>query len=94
MDINELTDKEKKSEEALILLTEKCDKVIKGRCVYNGKPTCNWLTREDIASSTIVLESVMLTATIDTHEERDVMTIDILNTYIHIYKDTRSTTTK
>ena len=53
---------------ALMLLTEKRDKSVKGRMVYNGKPTREWLTREDSASPMAALESIMLTAVIDTHE--------------------------
>ena len=68
--------------EALMFLTEKCDKSIKGRMVYNGKPTREWLTREDSASPTAALESIMLTAVIDAYEERDVMTVDIPNAFI------------
>jgi hypothetical protein len=37
----------RKSMEALMLLTEKRDGTIKGRMVYNGKPTREWLSRED-----------------------------------------------
>ena len=65
-----------------MFLAEKRDKTIKGRMVYNGKPSCAWLTREDSASPTAALESIMLTATIDSHEERDVMTADVLNAFI------------
>ena len=67
---------------ALMFLTEKRDKSVKGRMVYNGKPTREWLTREDSASPTAALESIMLTAVIDTHEGRDVMCADILNAFI------------
>ena len=35
---------------------------------YNGKPTRDWLTREDSASPMAALESIMLTAVIDAHE--------------------------
>ena len=47
---------------ALMFLTEKRDMSVKGRMVYNGKPTREWLTREDSASPTAALESIMLTA--------------------------------
>jgi hypothetical protein len=51
--------------------------------VYNGKPTTReWLSREDSASSTAALKSIMLTAVIDAHEERDLMTCDIPNAFI------------
>eukprot|EP00980_Cylindrotheca_fusiformis_P025108 scaffold13089_cov64-Cylindrotheca_fusiformis.AAC.1 len=68
--------------EALMFLTEKRDGTIKGRMVYNGKPTRDWLSREDAASPTASLESVFLTATIDAHEGRDVMTADVPNAII------------
>ena len=67
---------------ALMFLTEKRDKSVKGRMVYNGKPTREWLTREDSASPTAALESIMLTAVIDAHEGRDVMCADIPNAFI------------
>ena len=38
--------------------------------VYNGKLTSEWLTREDSASPTAALESIMLTAVIDTRRSR------------------------
>ena len=67
---------------ALMFLTEKRDKSVKGQMVYNGKPTREWLTREDSASPMAALESIMLTAVIDTHEGRDVMCADIPHTFI------------
>ena len=67
---------------ALMFLTEKRDKSVKGRMVYNGKPTREWLTREDSASPTAALESIMLTAVIDAHKGRDVMCVDIPNAFI------------
>ena len=50
--------------------------------VYNGKPTREWLSREDSSSPTVALESIMLTGVIDAHKECDVMTCDILNAFI------------
>ena len=52
-----------------MLLTEKKDKTVKGRMVYNGKPSHEWLTREDAASPTASLESIMITGVIDAKEE-------------------------
>ena len=68
--------------EALMFLTEKRDKTVKGRMVYNGKPTREWLDKEDSASPTVALESIMLTAVIDAKEERDVMSADVPNAFI------------
>ena len=65
-----------------MLLQEKCDKLIKGRCIYNGKPTQHWITYEDTSSLTMSLKSVILTAAVDTHEGQDVMTVDISNAFI------------
>ncbi|MGC9211833.1 MAG: hypothetical protein ACP5FU_06765 [Nitrososphaeria archaeon] len=65
-----------------MFLTEKRDKSIKGRMVYNGKPTREWLSREDAASPTVALESIMLTAIVDAKEKRDIMTADVPNAFI------------
>ena len=67
---------------ALMFLTEKRDKSVKGRMVYNGKPTREWLSREESASPTAATESIILTAFIDTYEQRDVMTADVPNAFI------------
>ena len=60
--------KRDKAQEALMFLCEKKDGSIKGHMVYNGKPTREWLTREDVASPTAATESVFLTAAIDALE--------------------------
>ncbi len=65
---------QRKAQQALMFLGEKRDGTVKGRMVYNGKPTREWLSREDSASPIAALKSIMLTAVIDAHEERDVMT--------------------
>ena len=72
----------KKAQKALLYLTEKRDKSIKGRCVYNGAPSREWLGREESASPTAAQESIMLTATVDAHERRDTMTSDVPNAFI------------
>ena len=55
----------KKAQIALTYLTQKRDGSIKGRTVYNGTPTREWLSKQDSASPTVSLESLMLTAVID-----------------------------
>jgi hypothetical protein len=65
-----------------MFLGEKRCGTIKGRMVYNGKPTREWLSRKDSASPTVALESIMLTAVIGVHEERDVMICDIPNVFM------------
>ena len=54
-------EEKKKAMRSLMFLTEKKDGTIKGRMVYDGKPTREWLTREDSASPTAALESILLT---------------------------------
>ena len=71
-----------KAMEALMFVAEKRDLTKKGRMVYNGKPTRSWIGKEDSASPTAALESVMLTCVIDAHEGRDVMCNDVPNAFI------------
>ena len=81
--VKELTSAERrKAMEALVFLTEKRCGTIKGRLVYNGKPTREWLSREESASPTASLESIMLLAVIDAKEERDVQCYDVPNAFI------------
>jgi hypothetical protein len=83
IDVATMSDEERrKSVDALMFLGEKRDKSIKGRIVYNGKPTREWLSRIDLTSPTAALESIMLTAIVDAKEGRDVMTCDIPNAFI------------
>ena len=81
--VKNLSEKERRQAmRALMFLTEKRTGEVKGRMVYNGKPTREWLNREDSASPTAALESIFLTAIIDAKEKRDVMTTDIPNAFI------------
>ena len=64
------------------MLTEKRNKTVKGRMVYNGKPSREWIGKEDSASPTAALESILITAVIDAKERQDVMTADVLNAFI------------
>ena len=84
IDIKDLSNRERrKAQVAIMLLTKKnLTKEIKGRMVYNGKPTREWLSKEDTSSPTATLESIFLTTTIDANEGRDVMTMDIPNACI------------
>ena len=68
--VSELNNTErKKAQMALAFLTEKRSGNMKGRMVYNSKPTREWLNKQDSASPTVTLESIILTGVIDTHEE-------------------------
>ena len=71
-----------KAVEGIMLLTEKRDKSVKGRYVYNGKQTREWLSREDAASPIVSLASIMLLSVIAAKEGRDVATMDIPNAFV------------
>ena len=81
--IGELNNSERrKAQIALAYLTQKRDGKIKGRTVYNGKPTRQWLSKQDRTSPTVSLESLCITGVIDALENRDVMTADVPNAFI------------
>ncbi|CAJ1931211.1 unnamed protein product, partial [Cylindrotheca closterium] len=64
----------KKAVDAMMLLAEKNDGItIKGRCVFKGNETRDWLSREDTASPTASHEAIICTGVIDAHEGRNVM---------------------
>ena len=67
---------------ALGYLAQKANRDIKGRKVFNGKPTRGWLSKEDSASPTASMESITITCVIDAVEKRDVMAGDIPNAFI------------
>ena len=81
--VSELTEEEKrKAPGSLMFLSEKRDGTIKGRMVYNGKPTRQWISRDDAASPTVSLNSIMVLAAIDAKENHDVMTADVPNAFV------------
>ena len=65
-----------------MFLTEKRDGKIKARTCANGGIQRNWMNKEETASPTTALESVLLTGVIDAKEKRDVATLDIPNAFI------------
>jgi len=50
--------------------------------VYNGKPTRNFINKDDSASPTAANESINITCCIDVHESRDIMSADIPNAFV------------
>lgn len=81
--VKEMTKTERiKAMVALLFLTEKRDKSIKARMVYNGKPTREWHDKDASASPTASLESIILTCGIAGKEKRDVMSADVPNAFI------------
>ena len=63
----------------------KKSKEIKGRLAYNGKPTHDWISREDKSSPNAQTESILLPVGIDAMECRDIMTLDIPNAFIQAH---------
>ena len=83
IDVNTLTPQERKRAlESLIFLVEKRDGRIKARACANGSKQREWMAKGEAASPTVGLESVLLTATIEAHENRDVAVIDIPNAFV------------
>ena len=72
IDVSTKTDEEKKkTQRGMMLLTEKNnpDKTVKGRLVYNGSRTRDWISREDATSPTVTMESIALTTVINAKEK-------------------------
>ena len=72
----------KKALESLIFLTEKRDGQIKAQTCANGSTQQEYMTKEDSASPTTALESVLSISTINAKENRDIGTVDIPNAFI------------
>ena len=72
---------------SLMFLTEKRDGKIKGRACADGRKQREEIKREDAASPTVALDSILLTSAIDAHEGREVATIDIPGAYLHTDTD-------
>ena len=64
--VKDMTAEEKEqAQQALMLLTEKPNGTVKGQCVFNGKPTCEFFTKKETTSPTTSLEGLFLTSVID-----------------------------
>ena len=70
------------AQEGLMLLTRKRSGKVKGRLVYNGKPTRDWISKEDKSSPTVANDALMITCAIDTFEKWDIMSLDVPNAFI------------
>ena len=82
-DGNKLTYDEKKSALNLItMVREKRDGKIKGRACADGRKQRRYITKEEVSSPTIQLESLMITLLVDAHERRDVATADVAGAYL------------
>ena len=88
--VEELAELEKRrAMESLIFLVEKIDKSIKGRACANGSYQREHMERDEATSPTTITESLMITATIDPMQNRDVMTADIPKAFVQVWISTR-----
>ena len=68
--------------ESLIFLVEKRDGIIKARTCANGSTQRIHCDKEDSASPTASIESIMLTSLIEAAEGRDIATVDLPNAFM------------
>ena len=81
--VEELSESEKrKAVDSMLLLAQKNDNTIKGRCVFRGSQTRDWISKEEASSPTASHEALCATCVIDAHEGRDIMTMDLPNAFI------------
>jgi hypothetical protein len=79
----ELSDEQKRGAlESLMFLKEKRDGSIKGRACADGRKQRDTAVAGDATSPTVALESVLITATIDAFEERDVAIVDVPGAFL------------
>ena len=67
---------------AINLLKEKCDGLLKGRTVADGRPQCTMYDKSQTASPSVSTDALTLSIMIDTKEARDVATADVVAAYL------------
>lgn len=71
-----------------MLIGEKRNDNVKGRCILNGKATRGFFTKEETTSPTTSLEGISMTAVIDAKEKHDMLSAGIPNTFIQATRST------
>ena len=83
--VKALTRRERhRAQEGLMLLSQEKNGTTKGQLALNGKPTRAWIGKEDKSSPTAHTESIVSTCVIDARGRRDIMSLDIPNTFIQM----------
>ena len=83
VDVSTLTaEQRQRALESLIFLTEKRSGEIKTRQCANGSTQRLYTKKEDCASPTVSLPSVIMTSIIDAWERREVAIVDIPNAFV------------
>jgi hypothetical protein len=86
---HELTRKQKHQalEESLIFLTKKRCGRMKAQACANGSKQRSYIAKENAISPTVATDSVFITSAIEAYEKRWVMTMDILDAFLHAETD-------
>jgi hypothetical protein len=66
------------------------DKRVKARTCANGSTQRAYTERDDATSPTAMMESIVITATIDAKQNRDVMTADVPNAFVQTAVDEKN----
>ena len=69
---------------SLMLSTEKADGKMKCFQVYNGKPTREWVSKENKSSPAVNNEALVITSMINANEHRGVMGSNVPNTFVQV----------
>ena len=68
---------------SIVLTKQKASGEYKTRTVADGSQQRGTVSDEDKASPTVSLQAILLTSVIDAMENRDVVTLDIPNAFLH-----------
>ena len=71
----------------IMFLKHKRDNTLRGQTCADGSTQRGKYKKEEAESPTVALESVMLTAVIETYEHRDVVVVDIPSAYLYTEMD-------
>ena len=69
----------------ITIIKEKRCGDLKGRSCVDGRPQRAYISKEEAASPTTALESLLITLLIDAWERRDVATADVVGAYLNAY---------
>jgi hypothetical protein len=76
-----------KKQKEQIFVEQKRDGLIKAQKVIGGNKQCNYITKEDVSSPTVIAKDVMLTCVIDAKEVGDITVVDIPNAFVQTVVD-------
>ena len=71
----------------ITVIKEKRSGVLKGMSCVDGRPQRAYNSKEEAASPTTALESLLVTLLNDAWEEKDVATADVVRAYLNAYME-------